>query len=58
MKSFFFIKYFFDSILFFFLVKKNNNLDAYLKWNNIHNDFMVKLFFIFRIIPSIFFFFL
>ena len=42
---------------FFFLVKKNNNLDAYLKWNNIHNDFMVKLFFIFRIIPSIFFFF-
>jgi len=46
MKSFFFIKYFFDSILFFFLVKKNNNLDAYLKWNNIHNDFIKIVFYI------------
>ncbi len=57
MKSFFFIKYFVNSLLFFFFVKKGKNIDSYLKWNNDYNDFVIKIFFISRIIPSIFFFY-
>lgn len=54
MRSFFFIKYLFNSLLFFFF-KKKNDLDSYFKFNNDYNNVMVKLFFVCRIIPSIFF---
>lgn len=57
MKSFFFIKYLFNSVLFFFLVKKNKNLESYLKWNKDYNDFIIKLFFVCRILPAIFFYY-
>ena len=54
MKSTFLIKYLLNSLLFFSFVKKGNNIDSYLKWNNDYNNFIIKIFFLSRIIPSIF----